>query len=69
MNRFAADASDAWPSGVITRASSKPLSSASDFWNAMFTYPPTILPRAGNASSALRRQVEVMTRTPFSMSM
>ena len=36
-NRLAAEASDAWPSGVSTSASSKPLSSASDFWNAMFT--------------------------------
>ena len=36
-NRFAAEASEAWPSGVRTSASSKPLSSASDFWKAMFT--------------------------------
>ena len=36
-NRFAADASLTWPSAVSTIASSKPLSSASDFWKAMFT--------------------------------
>ena len=36
-NRLAADASLTWPSAVRTSASSKPLSSASDFWNAMFT--------------------------------
>jgi hypothetical protein len=36
-NRLAAEASLTWPSAVRTIASSKPFSSASDFWKAMFT--------------------------------
>jgi hypothetical protein len=69
MKRFSAEPSDAWPSAVRTSASSKPFSIASLFANAEFTYAPTILLRAGSASSWTRRHETVPTRMPVSTSM
>ena len=69
MNRFSAEPSDAWPSCVRTSASSNPLSIASVFAKAGFTYEPTTLARDGMEVSPVRRQDTVPILTPESTSM